>query len=60
MGNVYSHLYDTLRLYVFQESELIAGSAPDMIATLVATFGTIFLISLPFIVVWKFIKMICG
>lgn len=57
--NIYQNFMDLLNTYVFGGT-MVAGSNQELIATLVATCGTLFIISVPFMIVWKFIKMIMG
>lgn len=57
--NIYQSLYDTLNTYVFGNS-IVANSVQDLATTLISLGGTIFLVAIPFLVVWKIIKVIMG
>lgn len=57
--NIYQSLYDLLNTYVYG-GELLAGSHQDLVATLLATIGVVFLVALPFMLVLKVIRMIGG
>lgn len=58
MGNIYQGIYDLIVNQLFGGTVEI-GSNPELITILVSTFATIFLIAIPFIVIYKFIKMVC-
>lgn len=57
--NIYNNLYTLIEQYVFGNA-IVTGSNQELIATLVATFGTLFVIAIPFALVWKVIKLIAG
>lgn len=57
--NIYNNLYSLIEQYVFGNA-IVTGSNQELIATLVATFGTLFVIAIPFALVWKVIKLIVG
>lgn len=57
--NIYQSLYDTLNTYVFGNS-IVANSVQDLATTLISLGGTIFLVAIPFLVVWRIIKVIMG
>lgn len=57
--SIYNSLYTLLQDFVFG-GEIISGSIPDLIATLLSTCGVVFLVSLPFMLVWRVICMIGG
>lgn len=54
--NIYQNLYDIIQQYIFGGAELTANM--DLVATLTATWGVMFLIAIPFILVWSVIRMI--
>lgn len=54
---IYQNLYDLIVQYVYGKSVPPDG---ELIATLIATAGSLFVVALPFLVVWKIIKMIGG
>ena len=53
---MYQNLYDLIMSHVYGG---VVSVTPDMelVATLIATTGCIFLISLPFLLVWRFIRL---
>lgn len=57
--NIYQSLYDLINEYVFGMS-IVAGTHQDLVATLISTAGVVFLVSLPFMLVWRVIKLIVG
>lgn len=59
MINIYDTLYTLVNNTIFGGSIAI-GSYPDMIATVIATLGVCFIIAVPFMVLWKVIKLIVG
>lgn len=59
MTNIYQALYDLLNQYVFGNS-VVVGTYPDLLCTLISGTACVFLVALPFLVVWKIIKLIMG
>lgn len=57
--NIYLTLYDLLTTYIFG-GQVVAQSNQELICILVATAGTLFLIALPFILVWRVCKLLSG
>lgn len=57
--NIYQTFYDLLQTYVFG-GEILAGSIPDLVSTLLSTGATLFVIAIPFVVVLKVINLIVG
>lgn len=57
--NIYNSIYDLLNTYVFGGS-ITANSVQDLAVTLVSLTACIFLVSIPFLIVWKVIKMLGG
>lgn len=55
--NLYQNLYDLLNTYVYSG---MADTEPyiDLVCILCATLGTLFLIALPFLVVWRTIRIL--
>lgn len=53
---MYQGLYDLIMTYVYGG---VASITPDMelVATLVATFGCLFFVALPFLLLWKVVKV---
>lgn len=56
--NIYLDLYEIIDKFVFNFTASTNTNA-DLVCTLCATIGCVFLIALPFILVWKIIKTIC-
>lgn len=56
---IFNDLYQLVNQYFFGGATELSSNA-DLICNLIASFGSIFLIALPFIVVWKVIKLIVG
>lgn len=59
MLNVYDILYDLINSYIFGNSVVI-GSYQDLICIIVSVLGCLFLIALPFIMIFSVIRFICG
>lgn len=51
---MYDSLYDLIQTYVFGGA-LELGSNQELVCMLIATFGCIFLVAIPFILVWRLI-----
>lgn len=56
---IYNELYDLIITYCFG-GQVLANSNAELVAMLIATSGTVFVVALPFLLVWKVIKMIGG
>lgn len=57
--NLFQTCYDLLNQYIFGGIVVVGnGTYQDLVLTLLATIGVIFCISIPFIVVYKFIKVL--
>lgn len=57
--SIYQSLYNLIELYVFG-GNVVEGTHMDLVCVLLSTFGVIFMVALPFIVVYKIIKLIVG
>lgn len=57
--NIYQTLYDLINNYVFA-GEIVAETVPDLVTTLLSTCGTIFVVAIPFILIWKLLTLIGG
>lgn len=55
---IYETFYSLLQQYIFGTIE--SGSYQELVAILASTIGCLFVVALPFIVVWKIIRMILG
>lgn len=53
---MYLGLYDLIMTHVYGG---VSAITPDMelVATLIATFGSIFFVALPFLLLWKVVKI---
>lgn len=56
--NIYQSLYDLIATYVFGGVEMSANM--DLVAICISTIGCVFLVALPFLLVYKVIIMITG
>lgn len=56
--SIYQGLYDLVHQYVYGGLQLTTDM--ELVATLISTMGCVFLVALPFAIVWKIIKMIVG
>ena len=56
--NIYTTLYELIQS-VFYGTMALTGWQ-EMVLTVLATIGCIFVFAIPFIVVWKVIQIICG
>lgn len=52
---MYQGLYDIIMNHVYGGVPVITSDM-ELVATLVATFGSLFLVSLPFLLLWKVVK----
>ena len=55
---MYKSIYDLIANAIFETTSLTGYN--DLVTTLLATFAIVFLFSLPFLVVFKVIKIIIG
>lgn len=55
---IYQNLYALIEQYIYGNATL----TPDMqlVATFIATAGSLFVVALPFCLVWRVCKMLCG
>ena len=52
----YYQLYDLLSGYLYGADAILTGDQ-TLTLTLISTLGALFLISLPFLLVWRFIRL---
>lgn len=57
-NSIYDNLYNLIQTYIFGGNALTTNQ--DLITTLISTMGCVFLVALPFCVVWKVCKLILG
>ena len=57
--SIYANILELINTYVFGGS-IVSGSYEELVSIILATAGVVFLVALPFTVVWKFIKLIMG
>ena len=57
--NIYQTFYDLIVNHIFGGS-VVVGSHQELVCILVSTIACIFIIAIPFLVVWKVIKIIMG
>lgn len=56
MTNIYQTLYNLIQTYLF--SGATSGSYEELMTIIVATIGTLTIVVLPFLIVWKIFKVI--
>lgn len=56
--SIYQSLYDLIHTYIYGGVTLTSDMS--LVCTLISTIGCIFLVSLPFVVVYKVISFITG
>lgn len=57
--SIYQSIYDLINTYVYG-GLIEVGSYQELVAILFSTGACLFMMSLPFLVVWRVIKMIMG
>lgn len=55
-SNIYQALFDLINTYVYGGS-VVVGSYQELVCIFVSTAATLFMIALPFLVVWRFIRL---
>lgn len=56
MQGIYYQLYDMLSGYIYGADAVLTGDM-ELTLTLICTLGSLFVVSLPFVLVWRFIKL---
>lgn len=56
--NIYQDVFDLIQQYIYGGVELTSNM--ELVAITLATTACVFVFALPFLVVWKVIKMILG
>lgn len=56
---MYQNLYNLLNTYIFG-GQVVSGSYEELVCILVSTIGVLVLIGLPFLVVFKILKLVLG
>ena len=56
--NIYQDIFDIVKQYIFGGVDLTANM--DLVAITLATIGCVFVFSLPFVIVWRIIKVLMG
>lgn len=56
--NIYQDIFDIVKQYIFGGVELTANM--DLVAITLSTIGCVFVFALPFVIVWRLIKMLMG
>lgn len=54
----YTNLFNLISTYIY--GGVSAGSSEELVCILVATLGSLFIVALPFAVVWKVMKLFMG
>lgn len=52
---MYQSIYDILELYIFET--VTVGSYQELVCIMLSAIGCIFLVALPFLIVWRIIKI---
>lgn len=55
---IYQELYSLIQTYIYGGIELTADMS--LVCTLIATAGSLFVVALPFCLVWRICRMLCG
>ena len=58
--SIYQEIYDLINQYIFNNGATNVGSNAELICMLIASLASIFLIILPFLIVWKALTLIMG
>lgn len=56
---IYQELYNLLIQYIYGNPSVLTEHM-DLTATILATCGAVFVVALPFLVVWRVIRLIMG
>lgn len=56
---MYYDIYNLLLQHIYGNPEILTADM-NLVLTLCATIGSLFVISVPFMIVWKVIKVICS
>lgn len=56
--SIYQSLFDLIQTYIYGGATLTADM--NLVCTLISTIGCIFLVALPFVIVYKVISFIVG
>lgn len=56
--NIYQDIFDIIKQYIFGGVELTAHM--DLVAVTLSTIGSIFVFALPFVIVWRIVKLLIG
>lgn len=56
MNGAYYELYDLLSGYLYGADAVLTGDQ-TLTLTMISTIGALFVISVPFLVVWRFIRL---
>lgn len=56
MTNIFQQFYNLLNDYIFG-STVVVGTYEDLVCIIVSTIGCLFLVALPFVVVWRIIRV---
>lgn len=56
--SIYQSLFDLIQTYIYGGASLTADM--NLVCTLISTIGCIFLVAMPFVIVYKVISFITG
>lgn len=54
---IYDTIYQLIEQYIY--GSVVAGSYQELVCIMVSTAACLFIIALPFIIVWRVIKLVC-
>lgn len=54
---IYQNLYNLVVTYIFGTDLVVVGSWYELVSILIASVGSLFVMALPFILVWRIIKL---
>ena len=58
VGGIYQTCYDLIAQYVY--GSVTVGSYQELVCILVSTCACLFVVALPFVLVWRVIRMLAG
>lgn len=56
--SIFDSIYSLIETYIF--GSVVAGSYYELVCILVSTCACLFVMSIPFIIVWRVIKVLLG
>lgn len=56
MTNIYQALYDLIDTYIYGGS-VVADTYQDLVCIILATCGCLFMVALPFVIIWRIVRV---